>query len=49
MYLLCIFNYYMCYPIQAHSAYCKGNQLTVSLGVEAKNIDFMQKASRQRR
>ena len=29
--------------------YCKASQLIVSLGVEARNIDFMQKASRQRR
>ena len=49
MYLLCIFNCYICYLIQAHSVYCKATQLTVSLGVEARNIDFMQKASRQRR
>lgn len=31
IYLLCIFNCHMCYLIQAHSAYCKASQLTVSL------------------
>ena len=49
IYLLCIFNCHMCYLIQAHSASCKASQLTVSLGVEARNVDFIQKASRERR
>ena len=56
IYLLRIFNchiffffFFFFYWIQAHFAYCKSIQLTVSLSVEARNIDFIQKASRQRR
>ena len=49
IYLLCIFNRHFCYQIKAYSAYCKASQLTVSLSIEARNIDFIQKASRPRR